>query len=179
MQLEFKRFDQELLDNTKTEWERQILEHKDEVYAPQFQQKLDWAEKRLHDDTGTLHVYAVTDVDQGGHAVAIIELNHAMPKSSDAWLKMMSMTVQPCYDISVGKADNSDLARIAGKSISESYGLIFADHPSATLKVIGNNSISIEFLKYIATTLQDIKIKAYTQGQWLVIEKCDPNLLTR
>lgn len=171
MELEFKRFDEELFDRTKAEWSRQLEAHSDDIYQPYYQQKIDWAEKRLNDDTGSLHVYAITSQELGNHAVAIIELNHAMPKSDNGWLKMMSMTVQPIFDVSVGQADNHTLAIIAARCITESYGLIFNEHPSATLKVVGNNSISIDFLKAIATTLQDLKIKAYTQGQWLVIER--------
>lgn len=169
--LQFKRFDPELLEKTKTIWSDQLDVHKNEVYGPAIQQKLDWAEKKVNDETGTIHVYALLHQDTGEHACAIIELSHAMPNNDNAWLKMLSMTVQPDFDAAVGGASNSDLAIISAKIILESYYLIFDQHPSAKLKILGNNSMSIDFLNAVAATLQDIKIKAYTQGQWLVIEK--------
>ena len=178
MDLVFKKFDQDLLDKTKEVWGQQIEQYQDDIYAPSYQQKLDWADKRLHDDTGTLHVYALVDEAKPDHAVAIIELNHAMPKGNEPWLKMMSVTLQPMYDSVLELVELKDLAKISARCITESYALIFEEHPSAILKVIGNNTLTIDFLRFVATTLQDSNIKAKTQGQWLVIEKCDPSLLT-
>lgn len=173
MDLKLKRFDQKLFDLTQASWNEQMEELKDLVFIPNFSQKLELVQQQIGDKSGTIHVYAIVDQSNNGHVVAIIELSHAMPKSKEPWLKMLNMTVQPIFDINAGRASADELADVASSCISEAYGLIYAKHPSSVLKILGNNTLSVDFLRGVATTLKENGIQADTQGGWLIIKKVE------
>jgi hypothetical protein len=171
---EFKQISADELEVAKTEWMHYVEEHIEDVSLSFYEGC--FASCGLHVDgngagDGRTAIYGVVPHD-GGTPYALVSLAYARPQSPDAWLKVLSIYVEPSLNVAVEEPDISKLAWIAATAIVGSIGLTYNEMPAKELKVWANVPMTKEFLTAVstATRLTD-NFDISSHGNWLVIRK--------
>lgn len=174
MDYQFQKIDQTVLDATREEWTRQIESNEGDLVPGHYYRILDWSESHLEGrGAQNTYIYCLTRAKAPLVACAILEISHARPKSNDPWLKVLSIHVEPDLDTGDGEINLGELAKITSRSIIESLGLTFAQHPSSQLKVYASGSLTVKFIEGVSSVTLDSqdKLKISTHGNWLVVDK--------
>lgn len=120
---------------------------------------------------GSAAIYGVIP-DKGGAPSALVSIVHARPHSPSAWLKVLSIYVEPSLNIAETEPDVIKLAWIAATAIVGALELTYDEMPAQELKVWANVPMTKEFLTAVATAVKLSKnFDISSHGNWLVIRK--------
>jgi len=112
-------------------------------------------------------------------ASSLLEVAHAMPNSSNPWLKLLDITLQPSLLPLEGKTTEAlkETFLVLGQSIVHVIGLTFDEHPSTKLKIYGRTAEMRNLFAAIISTgildsaLEALHLSAALEGNWLVLTK--------
>ncbi len=172
---QLKRFDADIASATRKEWCHQAEKYPGEVMVSSYERLLDWVDCVVAGQENTTFAYALVREKQPDQACAILELSHARPASTEPWLKVLSIHIEPTLEVAANLGEiQKDLAKVVSNAVTESLGLTFNHYPSTKLKVYARTPLTIAFLEGVAYFIElntDMNIEVTVHGNWLIIDK--------
>ncbi len=166
----------------KTVWEATIKQWKIDAeafeegafIAADVERKLT-ALKKEAETQQDIHCYFIV---KKGETVAssLLETSYAMPKSSAPWVKLLDITLRPSL-LTLEREKLREAYIILAYSITHAIDLIFNEHPSNLLKILGRTVEMLGLLQAIVSTGEidsvaaKYQLDAKIEGKWLVLAK--------
>ncbi|WP_019589848.1 MULTISPECIES: hypothetical protein [unclassified Thioalkalivibrio] len=176
----FIEVDQDVVDATRSDWERQI-EQSDFDFPPwRFLQQLDSAQKWLNGPVdvaglGSVHWRAVVPEGNGMAACALVEISFARTAKADpqARLKMLNLRLSPELD-SAGDASSASLLRVrdALTTLFEGIlGMTEQQTPADIIKIFSERDADAGFFEMVAINLNQaengVSLDVSRHGRWV------------
>lgn len=164
---------------TIDQWKADALAIGDEgvFLSSDIEQRLTWLKKQSETEKDIHNYFLVKE----GSLVAssLLEMAHAMPKSEDAWLKFLSLTLHPSITPREGMGIEAmtEGFTVIVSSVVFAIGLIFTKHVSKELKIYGRTSEICKLFDGIIssgvlnTELDKLGLLGRLEGKWLVLTK--------
>ena len=172
---QLKQFDTDLALETRKSWCAQAQKYPGDVMVSSYERLLDWVDNVVSGEDNATFAYGLVREGQDGQACAILEFSHARPNSSEPWLKVLSIHIEPDLEVAANSGEiQKDLANVVSNAVTESLGLTFQQYPSTQLKVYARTPLTIAFLEGVAYFIElnsQMNIEVTAHGNWLVINK--------
>jgi hypothetical protein len=178
---EFEKVDVTRLNATKTAWMKFAADHSSVVSVSFYEGCFATCHGHIEvtisigENASAIYGVFVRDGDKT-IAAALVSVMHARPKGPDAWLKVLSVYVEPSLNVADQEPDLNKLAWIAATAILGALDLTYEAMPSNELKVWANVPMTKTFLTSVSTVLfKDAhdKFDVSSHGNWLVVKKND------
>ncbi len=164
---------------TLTQWKADALALGEEgvFIVSDVEKQLDWL-KNQYETEKDIHNYFL--VKEGNlFASSILEMAHAMPKSEDAWLKLLSLTLRPALMPREGMGTDAMTEGFTTivSSVVFAVAFIFNEHLSKELKIFGRTPEIRRLFDAIITSgilnseLDRLGLMGKLEGNWLVLTK--------
>lgn len=171
--------DQQLFDVTRGAWQSQLSENPENTSEAYYTAGLTFLQTVIGggafgaDNKGC--VCAVVE-DGNSFAAALIVVSHAKAKTTDAYLKMLDVYVQPTLNLADAGPNYAELAWIASTAIIGGLGLTYETFPSKQLKIHTVFPLDKGFFIAITTAMMQQREFAANydvsyHANWLVVNK--------